>query len=131
MEWRQGGLAAWWEASKPAPEIVLRNRALMLYSLLEALDKPIGTAAWAALLGEGGKVGAVIPDAALRHTLRDAAEGGRVGETVLLALLVLGRDGAEAADPLTVIAVIGALRRIGFGAEARALALEAAIAAGV
>ncbi len=55
----------------------------------------------------------------------------RNGEIVLLALVVLGEGGPGQADPLVMKQVLISLRAIGLEAEARALALEAAVAAGL
>ena len=56
---------------------------------------------------------------------------GRGGETVLLALLALGEAGPARADPLVLAAVLPALSAVGLEREARALAIEAAIARGL
>ena len=63
--------------------------------------------------------------------LRVAAEDLRLGETVMLALASLGDPGPAHADPTELFRVVGALRLIGLDADARALAVEAAIANGV
>lgn len=62
-----------------------------------------------------------------------ASNGGRkrVAETVLLSLLALGEAGPAGADPLLLRQVIISLRAAGFGKEARAMAVEAALAAGL
>lgn len=62
-----------------------------------------------------------------------ASYGGRkrVAETVLLSLLALGEAGPAGADPLLLRQVIISLRAAGFGKEARAMAVEAALAAGL
>jgi hypothetical protein len=79
-------------------------------------------------------------------TATDAGEGGfsidatdgassgagqRVAETVLLSLLVLGETGPAGADPLLLRQVLISLRAAGFEKEARAMAVEAALAAGL
>jgi hypothetical protein len=55
----------------------------------------------------------------------------RVAETVLLSLLALGEAGPGGADPLLLRQVITSLRAAGFDKEARAMAVEAALAAGL
>ena len=55
----------------------------------------------------------------------------RVAETVLLSLLVLGEAGPAGADPLLLRQVLISLRQSGFEKEARAMAVEAALAAGL
>ena len=55
----------------------------------------------------------------------------RLGETVLLSLLALGESGPGEADPVVLSRVLSSLGNIGLEAEARALAVEAALAAGL
>jgi len=55
----------------------------------------------------------------------------RVAETVMLALLALGEAGPAGADPLLLRQVLVGLRVAGFEKEARAMAVEAALAAGL
>ena len=69
------------------------------------------------------------PSPALWRGLRRAAAAGAVGETVLMALLALGEPGPAGANATTLGAVVEALGAGGLEAEARALALEAVLAA--
>ena len=55
----------------------------------------------------------------------------RVGETILLSLLVLGEAGPAQANPTVLHKVIKSLRNVGLDREARALAVEAAVASGL
>ncbi len=55
----------------------------------------------------------------------------RVAETVMLALMALGEDGPAGADPLLLRQILVSLRAAGFEAEARSMAVEAALAAGL
>ena len=55
----------------------------------------------------------------------------RLGETVLLAILTLGEAGVRSAGPVGLEVTIRALKLVGLHGEARLLALEAAIAAGI
>jgi hypothetical protein len=70
-------------------------------------------------------------DPALLFALSEAAAAHRIGETVLLSLDALGPEGPAGCNPLALARVIAGLRQIGFDSEARAIAIEAAIAAGV
>ncbi|MDA0238873.1 MAG: hypothetical protein O3A84_02455 [Proteobacteria bacterium] len=106
-------------------------RAALLYNLLEALGDAVPDRHWAPLLEGPPQVAAVIPRPALWRGLGVAANNGRVGETVLLSLLNLGQAGPNQANPTVIRRVITALRAIGLEADARALAVEAAIAAGI
>jgi hypothetical protein len=72
-----------------------------------------------------------MPSPALWRVFGDAAESRRVGETVLLAALSLGDLPLDQASPMLLHGLITNLRLVGLDAEARALALEAALAAGL
>jgi hypothetical protein len=71
-----------------------------------------------------------LPPIAEMAALDEAATNGRVGETVLRALIVLGPEGPAGASPLAVNRAIAALRAVNQRDEAEALAFEA-IAAGM
>ena len=129
--WDVERLNAWWELVQSNSGDVAKSRALMLYSLFESLGRPVGPEKWASLVDVSPSINADIPDAALRFALRHASELKRVGETVLMSLLTLGDKAIAGANPLTITIVIAALRRVGLETEARALALEAAIGAGL
>jgi len=72
-----------------------------------------------------------LPDASLLYALEDASYSGRLGETVLLALIVLGDTPPAEAHPLALNAVLSALMQVGLPLEARALAIEAALGNGI
>jgi hypothetical protein len=54
-----------------------------------------------------------------------------IGETVMLSLLALGEGGPSRADPIVLRRVLARLSEVGLGKEARALAVEAALDAGL
>ena len=60
-----------------------------------------------------------------------AAANGSRGETVLLALLTMGEYGPAATDPAVLSDLLVALVGVGLQADARALAIEAMIEAGL
>lgn len=66
------------------------------------------------------------PDPALMSQLTTAAQRGAVGETAIYAGLALG-DGAEQLDGAALAQVLVALRTVGLGDAARAVAVEALI----
>ena len=106
-------------------------RANWLVILVDALGGRIDPEVWDHLLAEGKPMAARAPAPALAHGLRMAAEGGQIGETVLMALLLLGEGGPAAAGLATVGPVVSSLDSAGLREEARAIALEAALAAGL
>lgn len=63
--------------------------------------------------------------------MSEAAQAGRRGETVLLALNALGGKGLANADGATLAQSLGGLNAVGLGPEAKRIALEAAILAGL
>jgi hypothetical protein len=72
-----------------------------------------------------------VPNAALLYALDEASEARRIGETVLLSLIVLGEQGPGESHAYALSTVLTALGRIGLESEARALAIEAALASGI
>ena len=106
-------------------------RANWLVILADALGGRIDPEVWDRLLAEGRPMPAQAPAPALVRNLRMAAEGGQFGETVLMALLVLGDGGPAAAGLAAVGPAVSGLAAAGLLAEARAIALEAALAAGL
>lgn len=105
------------------------QRAARIGVILNALDAlGLGAPPDAWRLAVGGAPRAL--DGAALRALQVAAERGRKGETILLALILLGRDGPAHADPAALGAALSALNRAGLGGEARRLAIEAALAHG-
>lgn len=129
--WTIDDLAGWWEAERENDGA--RERAELLYSLFEALGEPVLDEAWDELLDGPERITAVMPHPALWHrlekTIRTAAAGERLGETVLISLLALGKDGLAQTDPMVLKQVLAALSASGLKSEARMLAVEAALAA--
>jgi hypothetical protein len=72
-----------------------------------------------------------VPPPAFVPALENAVRAGRVGEVVLLSILMLGPDGTLGAPSATLRDVIAALRSVGLETEGRALALEAALTNGL
>ena len=64
-------------------------------------------------------------------TIGQAAQAGRRGETVLLALVALGGQGLANADSAALAQSLGGLDAVGLQEEARRIGLEAAILAGL
>jgi hypothetical protein len=129
LAWDAASVQKWREAqtgSNPGSDPAAR-----LFAIFEGLGEPIG-GSWS-MIGQNANLAtpAGAPDPALWFNLGDAAAKRRIGETVLLALYALGEAGPGGANPIMLSRSISALRMIGLDAEARALAIEAAIAAGV
>ncbi len=117
-----------------------RKRAVLYYSLLESLGHPVDPPVWddlgfteALSADDTDAVGQTpeLPDPVLWHRLASAARSGKTGETVLLALATLGSRGTAGAHPVTISHVVQSLAMVGLDTEARALAVEAALAGGL
>ena len=128
-DWKPADFATWWDGTRGRPEG--RKRAELLFSLLDAFGDAAPEALWAGLLEGAQRVTAALPQPALWFRLRDAAAAGRPGETVLLSLLTLGDSGPAAAEPVQLHDVLARLKAIQREADARALAVEAVLAAGL
>lgn len=132
---------AWRKADEVTPGS--RDRAVLFYSLLESLGHPVEPSAWDALgyaevpnelteVAENNMNAAdELPDPVLWQRLVGAARSGITGETALLALATLGDMGASGAHPLAISHVVQAMTLVGLETEARTLAVEAALAAGL
>jgi hypothetical protein len=95
----------------------------LVRAALRALDR--GSAGRSDVNTEG-----YLPPIAELAALDESAQAGRLGETVLRALIVLGPEGPAKASPLAVNRAVAALRAINQRDEAEAIAFEA-IAAGM
>ncbi len=132
-DWSPDMLGAWWEGEKSREGA--RERAALLYTLFESLGEPVPQPLWEALFDGPDRTTVAMPHPALWYRLASAssAEGGaaRVGETVLLSLLALGEGGPGQVDPVILRRVLTSLGAIGLEKEARDLAVEAALSAGL
>ena len=72
-------------------------------------------------------INVLIPNTPLRYQLREAATSGRIAETALLSLIVIGSKGPHKSGPIQLNAAIRALRIVGLEEEARNLAIEATV----
>lgn len=122
--------ARWRKAQAAGPEPAAPARGALLLTLLDALGVAVPPEGWLETVGPGREMAAVPPPGLVAALDRSAKEG-RVGETVLLALTVLGADAPEKLHPSAIGPVLRALVGIGLGREARALALEVAFGAGL
>lgn len=129
LEWTPEQLVRWRRAGERAGAEEFAQRATVVFSVFDALDKPVGTGGWSRLMSKESLGPATMPTAAVWNALKGASADLRKGETILLALLALGREGPVRANPITLGFVMSSLRLVGLEREARALGLEAAVAA--
>ncbi|MFM7344729.1 MAG: hypothetical protein ACKO1J_05075 [Tagaea sp.] len=123
---------AWREATARADARGAPARVALATTLLAGLGHLPPGGAFAAFPETAPARGPVaMPHPAVWTALHQAAVAGRVAETIALAAQALGGEGPAGAAPQTLLAVFDALRAVGLDESARALALEAAIAAGL
>ncbi len=113
-------LEAWLAGDSAAEPLAL--------ALLDAFGDPLPPTVWRSVAGADDTRQPV--DATLWLTLQQAADSGARGETLLLALVMLGDGDLGQVSPLALHGAIDALQKVGLLAEARHLAVEAALAAG-
>jgi len=105
------------------------GQAAMLLAVAAAVGQPVSPGDWAPLVGGGHN--ATLPSAALWLDQEQAAAGRRLGETVLTTLVLARQDDHLSAEPIVASRAIAGLKAVGLADDARALAIEAALAAGI
>ena len=128
---RGPGQAAWLEALRARAGGDAGLKAGLAYSLFEAMGERMREEDWMALLDGVSRAPALAADPAYLRQFRRAASAGRRGETVLLALLILGQGGVADAGPDLISEIIVGLRMVRLETVARRLALEAALQGGL
>ncbi len=101
----------------------------LFLTLAAAVDAGLAPGAWASLLAPPHT--AEIPSAALWMAQRGAAAEKRLGETVLMSVLLARAGDHLATEPVILYQVITGLKAVGLESEARALTVEAALDAGI
>ncbi len=125
--WDDARYAAWRQSQDGASEGMRRMRTAMLFGLMSALDRETPPQVLLTQLEGPEIVWVKTPPPALMRQLDLAADEGRVGETVLLALGARVETRGGAPSPMTLSAAVSALNRVGLAAEARAIAIEAVL----
>lgn len=125
--WDDARFNAWLQSQDGAPEGIRRMRTAMLFGLMSALDLKTPPQALLTQLDGPRTVWIKTPPPALMRQLDLAADEGRVGETVLLALVALDDTRNSTPSPMTLSAAVSALYRVGLTAEASAIAIEAVL----
>lgn len=129
---------AWRTAQQRLDAAALPQRSALLVTLLTATgDRPDPTLLGPLLQAKdkpdtSGMPGVgAMPSMGLWLGLGAAFEAGRVGETALFSLAILGPKGAVNAAPQATAMSLDALRAVSLDPDARALAVEAAILGGL
>ncbi len=126
----EGTLASWRAMRETIGDDALVQRQTLLRATFQALgvQDPMP---WSVIAADGVSPPRLLPNAALLYALEEASQSQRIGETVLISLVVLGEDGPGKSHTIALSVVLSALGRIGLEQEARNLAIEAALANGV
>jgi hypothetical protein len=128
---RGPGQAAWLTALGERAGADAGLRTGLAYSLFEAMGERVREEDWQTLLDNVSRAPTLAADPAYLRQFRSAASAGRRGETVLLALLILGQGGVADAGPQLISEIIVGLRMVKLESEARRLAIEAALQGGL
>jgi hypothetical protein len=121
-------LTAWRQARNESASDAGKH-SLLLLCLLSALGDVPPDNEWLGLLDGPPVISGKMSRSALAIGLMNAAQGQHRGETVLYALLSLGEN--RDVEPAEFGRLIGALRAVGLTNDARAFALELALAYGI
>jgi hypothetical protein len=113
-----GDPVATWQQATGASQ----QQATQIYAIFAGVGQRIGGWTGIAPITQAGSFGAQINAAALT---------GRRGETVLLTLIAFGGDKLGLADPSSFSSGLGGLAGVGLQAEARQIAVEAAVLIGL
>lgn len=108
------------------------SHAGLLYALLSALGVDpvtLGDLTPAALTAPPAP--GALPNVAIWDAQQQAAQNDQLGMTVLATLLIAESDGRLTSEPLLLGRAIAGLRAVGLDKDAHALALEAALNAGI
>lgn len=120
----------WWKGRAGAGTGAL-VQARTLFSLLSAMGISVPSKLWAKLLDGGSGTQGFVPSAAVRNALSRASVTGSCGVTVAMALVAIGERGTGVKNLSATEMAISALKKIKFDVEARSIALEAAVEAGL
>ncbi len=124
------GFNQWWNL-KTSTRIKSFNHLQSLFSLLYALEVSIPSDLWPIVMKNINPRTGVMPNVITRNLLESLAQAGSKGSTVAMAIIVLGEQGPVLANFSAVELVVKALNTVGLKKEARLVALEAAVAAGL
>lgn len=120
-------LTAWLDEALRGADPLARSRIAGQLALLQATGVAVPDEAWMTVTdGAGPPSGSEAGvDPALWQRLGDTAAGGRIGETVAVALILLGEAGPATLPPVVTARVAANLKAVGLEPDARALVREA------
>jgi hypothetical protein len=129
--WSAERLASWRGAAEAGKAEAAQQRIAVALTLFDALGEPVIGADWQPLYKGPVTVTGAMPAPMAWFGLRLAAAEKRVGLTVLYALAGLGEAELAKQNPVNVGIMVWALKTAGLERDARAVAVDAALAAGL
>jgi hypothetical protein len=105
------------------------RQADLLVTVSGALGMPLNGVDLAALLRTAHS--GAVPNGTVWLDQQQAAKANRLGETVLATILLVSAGDRLSAEPIVLGQAIAGLQAVGLDADARALAVEAALNAGI
>ncbi len=96
-----------------------------LVTVLDALGEDVPIPLWELAAKTPQPNDGYLPATGVLTSLKEAADRGEVGRTLLLAAAVLGPDGPQGAQLIGLGDALRALKRVGFDTEARRIGFEA------
>lgn len=119
----------WWAAQPETPSSF--KSAALLYSMIDGLGLAVPNKLWLALMDGPAQTQIQRPKSGIWIKLNKAGIAGRTGETLLMLLHGLGDTELKDVDPTFMRDSLFALRMVGLEQNARMLAIEAALNAGL
>lgn len=128
-------LRDWWEFQRSGhSDFEAERRVALLFSMFDALGEPPPGFDWLPTLADPRREADATPAEAVWRSLAAASQGGRKGETVLAALIAIAEASPQGdlgqVNALIAREALAALCQVGLESEARAVALDVALAAG-
>lgn len=117
----------WWRGVVSLDPAQAQNIGSIVFTTFEAVGFGVPDDTWDSFTGIAASVLVERPSVGALRSLETAASAGRIGETVLLSLVILGEAHPAEVDADTVSRVIAALMAVGLVEDARTLALEAIV----
>jgi hypothetical protein len=130
-EWRADRLQGWWDWMRESDPGTASRKASLLFGLLEALGDPVPPTVWRGLVDGLTPEAGPGPGFAVARALADAVDEGRMGETVSLVSIAFGGKALGDLPASILVDGVQSLHALGLEPEARRLAFEIALAAGL
>lgn len=129
--WPKSGLKGVLAGLQPQEGGAPPARAFLVAALLAATGEPVTPADWADRAAATPMAAAPLPNSAVLLDQQQAAASHRLGETVLLTVAIAHSGERLNLEPSVIAQAVSGLRAVGLEADARRLAVEAALAGGI